>query len=308
VKRNHPQPSKSGKRKTERDISDLSGQENHGQLPSNDSSSVHPNQLQTEQDNNLTNSSVKAIDTAPNVLATNVAKQNDIVNTKRRIAWWIRQGKPNPGTPYTYVKGHVPWIKGKHGLKSLRRTGKTSRGLFKVGNKYGTLLKGIPKSEEMKRKSSLAKMGDRNPMKNPIYAKKMALSKRGKPNPKHKEYWRLHHDEQLKKMMVGEHKRPNKVELKLIDIINRHALPFKYVGNWELIVGGKCPDFLNTTGKRQLIELFGNYWHTIKARETAEERVDHLRKHGFETLILWEKELDDEPLIVDKILQFAGLA
>ena len=134
------------------------------------------------------------------------------------------------------------------------------------------------------------------------------LSKRGKPNPKHKEYWRLHHDEQLKKMMVGEHKRPNKAELKLIDIINRHALPFKYVGDWEFIIGGKCPDFLNTTGKRQLIELFGNYWHTIKARETAEERVNHLRKHGFETLILWEKELDDEPLIVGKILQFAGLA
>ena len=41
-----------------------------------------------------------------------------------------------------------------------------------LGNKYGTLLKGIPKSEEWKRKASLAKMGDKNPMRNPVYAKK----------------------------------------------------------------------------------------------------------------------------------------
>ena len=209
------------------------------------------------------------MDTAPNLLATNPAKQNDIVNTKRRIAWWIRQGKENPGKPYF-------------------------------------LLKGVPKPEEWKRKASLSKMGDRNPMRNPAHAKKMAEAKRGKSNPKHKEFWRLHHDEQLKKMMVGEHKRPNKIELKLIDIINRYALPFKYVGNWELLVGGKCPDFLNSTGKRQLIELFGNYWHTVKARETAEERIAHFREYGFDTLVLWEKELSDEGHVLKKIRQFAG--
>src|SRR5712664_2723186 len=91
------------------------------------------------------------------------------------------------------------------------------RGHVMPGNKYGELLRGIPKSEEWKRKASLSKMGERNPMKNPVYARKMADSKRGKPNPKHKEYWRLHKEEQLKKMMVGEHKKPNKLELRLID-------------------------------------------------------------------------------------------
>ncbi len=143
-------------------------------------------------------------------------------------------------------------------------------------------------------------------MRNPENARKMAATKRGKPNPKHREYWRLHHDEQLRKMMVGEHKKPNKLEKRLIELIDGNNLPFKYVGNWEFILGGKCPDFLSTDGKKLLIELFGNYWHTIKARETVEERVARFREHGFETLVLWEKEMDDERLIVDKIRRFCG--
>jgi len=72
------------------------------------------------------------------------------------------------------------------------------------------------------------------------------------------------------------------------------------------MVGGKCPDFLSTDGRNLLIELFGNYWHTVKARETVEERVERFRKHGFETLIVWEKEMDDEERIVEKIRQFAS--
>jgi very-short-patch-repair endonuclease len=205
------------------------------------------------------------------------------------VAWWIKKGKPNPGRPFE--KGHVPWSKGKTRPDML-------------GNRYGTLLKGVPKSEEWKRKASLSKLGDKNPMRNLVYAKKMADSKRGKPNPKHKEYWRLHHDEQLRRMMVGEHKKPNKLEKRLIEVINRNHLPFKYVGNWEFVIGGKCPDFMSTNGNKLLLELFGNYWHTLKARETAEERVDYFRKYGFETLVVWEKEMDNEKLIVEKIQEF----
>ncbi len=233
---------------------------------------------------------------------------------KSRVAWWIKQGKPNPGKKHLFVKGDkhgslakgIPKIRRNEAKDDSRINAKRHRGFFKVGNKYGTLLKGIPKSEEWKRKASLLKMGDRNPMRNPVYAKKMADTKRGKPNPKLREFWRLHKEEQLKRMMVGEHKRPNKLEQRLIEIIDRSALPFKYVGNWELILGGKCPDFLNTTGKRQLIELFGNYWHTVKARETVEERIAHFSRYGFETLVLWEKELSDEERAVEKIRRFAS--
>jgi G:T-mismatch repair DNA endonuclease (very short patch repair protein) len=180
------------------------------------------------------------------------------------------------------------------------------KGWFRPGNKYGELLKGVPKSEEWRRKAGLAKMGERNPMKNPVHAKKMADSKRGRPNPKHKEYWRLHKEEQLRKMMVGEHKRPNKLELRLIGLIRRNGLQFRYVGNWELLVGGRCPDFGSTNGRKQLIELFGDYWHTEKARETASERIAHFKRFGYDTLIVWEHDLLDEDATLKKISDFAS--
>jgi G:T-mismatch repair DNA endonuclease (very short patch repair protein) len=223
--------------------------------------------------------------------AVRLTMQDKIDRRKGRVPWWIRDGKPNPGIHVN--KGRKSPLKGRPNPRW-------------IGNTYGTRWKGIPKSDEWKRKASLAKMGDRNPMRNPDYAKRMADAKRGKPNPKHREFWRLNHDEQLRRMMVGEHKRPNKLEKRLIELIQRSGLPFKYVGNWEFIVAGKCPDFLSSDGRKLLIELFGNYWHTVKARETVEERVERFRKHGFETLILWEKEMDDEERIVEKIRQFAS--
>jgi G:T-mismatch repair DNA endonuclease (very short patch repair protein) len=193
-------------------------------------------------------------------------------------------------------------------IENLAESNRTPRkkGWFMPGNKYGALLKGIPKSEDWKRQASLAKMGERNPMKNPVYAKRMADSKRGMPNPKHKEYWRLHKEEQPRKMMVGEHKKPNKLELRLIELIHKNQLRFRYVGNWELLVGGKCPDFVSADNRKQLIEIFGAYWHTAKARETAEERLAHFKQFGYETLILWERDLLDENATLQKIRDFAS--
>ena len=149
------------------------------------------------------------------------------------------------------------------------------------GNKFGRLGKGIPKSPEWKQKASLSKMGDLNPMKNPLIAAKMAASKRGVPNPKVKEFWRLHKDEQIARMMRGAaSKRPNKLEVQLTSLIRKNGLPYRYVGDWKLIVGGRCPDFVSDGG-RHVIELFGDYWHDEKERITPEERASHYKSHGY---------------------------
>lgn len=96
--------------------------------------------------------------------------------------------------------------------------------------------------------------------------------------------------------------KPNKPEQKVISLIDANHLPFKYVGNGEFILGGKCPDFLNTDGKKQLIELFGTYWHSLF---DVAERTDHFRQYGFNTLIIWEDELEDGDRVLKKIKQFA---
>lgn len=97
-------------------------------------------------------------------------------------------------------------------------------------------------------------------------------------------------------------KKPNRVERKLINLINKSGLPFKYVGNGEVIIGDRCPDFINTNGKKQLIELFGTYWHDIF---DVARRKDHFRQYGFDTLVIWEDELCNKQKVIHKIRQFA---
>jgi G:T-mismatch repair DNA endonuclease (very short patch repair protein) len=226
---------------------------------------------------------------------------------KGHVPWWVSQGKPNPSTTPQYharMKGRPSPNKGRRGWPSPKKGKKNP---MMLGNTFGRKLKGVPKSEEWKLKASLAKIRDKNPMRNPVCTRRMGDAKKGKPNPKVKEFWRLHKDDQIKKMMIGAAtKRPNKLELKLIGIIERNRLPFRAVGNWQVILGGKCPDFLSVNGKKQLLELFGNYWHTVKARESVQERVDHFRQFGFDTLVIWQNELRSEAQVAERIRSFGG--
>lgn len=105
----------------------------------------------------------------------------------------------------------------------------------------------------------------------------------------------------LKAILKAIRKRPNKPEQQLIDLIEKSKLPFRYTGGGQLIIGGKCPDFINVNGKKQLIELFGVHWHPLF---DVAERKEHYRQYGFDTLIIWEDELPDEEKVTRKIKKF----
>ena len=104
-------------------------------------------------------------------------------------------------------------------------------------------------------------------------------------------------------------RKPTEPERRLIEIMERHDLPFKYVGNGKVILGGFCPDFINVNGEKQVIEVFGDYWHTgaVKNWNQLEGgRIHHYAKFGFKTLILWENELTNEEKVIKKIKQLTG--
>jgi len=97
--------------------------------------------------------------------------------------------------------------------------------------------------------------------------------------------------------------RPNKPEKKLTALLNRHfPKEWKYVGIGELVIGGKNPDFTNINGKKQLIELNGEYWHQ---NDDPEERIAWFKKYGYDTLIIWTKELKDEEAVIQKVRDFS---
>lgn len=110
-------------------------------------------------------------------------------------------------------------------------------------------------------------------------------------------------DARLKNWIAACRRRPSDIEVRLIDILDKYDLPYKYVGLGEVILGGKNPDFINVNGEKKIIELFGNLWH--EKYEEAERKL-HFRQYGYETLILWGRDFrkmsDDE--IVEVIKRF----
>ncbi len=91
--------------------------------------------------------------------------------------------------------------------------------------------------------------------------------------------------------------QPNKTELELNILLQRLAPnQWKYVGDGEIIIGGKCPDFININGQKKIIELFGDYWHSeeiqkMSVEQHVQERINHFAQYGYQTLIIWEDDL-----------------
>lgn len=96
--------------------------------------------------------------------------------------------------------------------------------------------------------------------------------------------------------------KPTKPERILIGLIKAKNLPYRYVGNGQFILGGKCPDFLNVDGKKQVIEVFGTYWHDLF---DMAKRSEHFRQYGFDTLVIWEDELKNEETLLKRLRAFA---
>ncbi len=114
--------------------------------------------------------------------------------------------------------------------------------------------------------------------------------------------------EAIRKILRAVHKTPNLLEAKAMSLIRDNDLPFKYVGSGEIIIGGKCPDFIHLND-RKIIEVFGDYWHDpvkrdVRPSSTYEGTMEHYEKHGYECLILWEKEFKSSEAVLIKMNAF----
>lgn len=109
-------------------------------------------------------------------------------------------------------------------------------------------------------------------------------------------------------------KRPTCPEARLIRIIDDYQLPYKYVGNGEVILGGLNPDFIEVNGKKEVVEVFGDAFHNpkksfkpLRERTTEEGRRKCYAEYGYRMLVLWVSEMhrmtDSE--IADRITYFS---
>lgn len=133
-------------------------------------------------------------------------------------------------------------------------------------------------SEETKMKMSIARRGEKHPM----YGKSCPWMKK------------LHQDATFEeKRMKAMNVKPNKIEDKIIKVIEKYRLPFKYVGNGSLFINRLNPDFVSTDGSQKVIEVFGDYWHSLDDRDNRSEkaRKNLFREKEFDCLVLWEKDI-----------------
>lgn len=126
--------------------------------------------------------------------------------------------------------------------------------------------------------------------------------------------WKTNKEELIKQIIAGTHKRPTKPERKLETIMEAEKLPFTYSADKGVIINGRCPDFIRNDGKkRQVIEMFGIYWHsplykpTINnPRRSKKAVLKDYHDVNYDCLIVWENEVRSEDSIIQKIRTFIG--
>ena len=101
-------------------------------------------------------------------------------------------------------------------------------------------------------------------------------------------------------MMVGWRARPTRPELALHEILISNDYLYEYTGDGSFWIGPKNPDFIWLEQNR-IIELFGSYWHK---KSEVELRTKIFAEYGYDSLIIWDYELDNEETLLTKLKEF----
>ncbi len=172
-------------------------------------------------------------------------------------------------------KGNIPWSKGL--------TKEIDGRLRGIAEKLSKLYKGCKRSENHRARISegVKKAYDTMPE---IKIKQGLASRKNWQNPDYRE-------KTIRNILKGVLKRPTSYEQKIIDLSNKYNLPFRYVGNGQVLINFKNPDFIECNGRKLLIEVYASFWHN---KNYEKERTKVFAEYGFKTLFLSENDLDRE--------------
>lgn len=237
--------------------------------------------------------------------------------------WWA-----NPKNRELQSKAHigqVAWNKGKRGIfsdETRKRIGDRTRG------KTLEEISGREKAQKIREISSVTMnklwregkiratwVGDRNPAKRLEVKATLREQKLGRKNPmwrigeKHPFYGKKHTEEARRKIREKRKSQiipqfKTKPELKLLRLIEKYELPFRYTGNGSFWIGNINPDFVECNGRKVVLEVWGDYWHSRPEMIRADElKGRKLARYGWKRIVIWQHELDflPEKTIVNKI-------
>lgn len=186
-----------------------------------------------------------------------------------------------------YAKGRLKGTLGMHWklseetkIKQGEAKKKHNPGKFPKGHQYwkiGVLGRKQSVKERIRRKKMAISQ-----WKDPVYRKKTIKGLIGRR-------WELS-ENSLKNILKSHWNRPTSLEKQMIKIIKKYKLPYKYVGDGQFILGGKCPDFINTCNEKICLEVHNFYHHPAGYRK---ERAKYFKKLGWKTIFINEDEINN---------------
>lgn len=127
-----------------------------------------------------------------------------------------------------------------------------------------------------------------------IYGEGRAYRIKGKLRESHKNPSK----ELLKKCL--KRRTPSSLEVKFQNIVDKHDLPYRYVGNGSFILGHFNPDFINTNSEKIAVEVYARYYkrrNKISIQEWKEKRSEVFKSYGWKLLFFNEVEVSEKNVL-----------
>jgi len=190
-----------------------------------------------------------------------------------------------------FYKGITPWNKGKWIKKNCETCNKefevyparASIARFCSHPCYGKWRTTIKLSENHKKKIGEAGKG-----------RQTVLGK----------HWKVNHKKKLTKEHIRNSLRRrsmSSLENKFNEIIIKHNLPYKFVGNGVFFIERKNPDFVNINGEKKAIEVYYKRHKEdlrgIGINQWKQDRQDIFNKYGWDILFFDETQVNEKHLL-----------
>ncbi|MBA7574393.1 hypothetical protein ES708_16199 [subsurface metagenome] len=190
--------------------------------------------------------------------------------------------------------GYLPTISGWWKGKKHTREHNAKISEAHIGMKYteehnrkmSEIRKGIPCPEERKKNISKALKGR---IIGEEWRKKISTS--------HKENL-LKNPERLKKML--RRRIPTSLEEKFQKIIEKHGLPYKYVGDGKFFIERYNPDFINTNNEKIAVEVYARYYKLRNDKSIdkwKEDRQKVFNRYGWKIIFFNEVEVNEKNVL-----------
>ena len=172
----------------------------------------------------------------------------------------------------SYIKGHNrPWQGKKRGPMKDSTKAKQREG--HLGKKYNMTEKGSESSRQ-----------NAKCMRTPEAIAKMRKTLTGRKLTK----------EHIKNAM--RRRIPTSLETKMIKVIEKLNLPYKYTGNGAMIIDNMNPDFVNINGEKIAIEVYAKFYKTIdgaKIEDWKKDRSIRFSEYGWNVYYFDETQVNE---------------